>query len=40
VVGDLPEILHPLEDITVIAPEPVLLECDLDVGEPAAEVEW
>lgn len=39
-VGDKAEILHALEDVIVISPAPVLLECDIDVGEPESEIEW
>lgn len=38
--GDAPEILHPLEDVTVNAPETILLECDVDFGKPESKVEW
>lgn len=40
VIGDQAEILHPLEDVTVISPEKIVLECDIDVGTPPADIEW
>ena len=39
-VGDPPVLLMPLEDLTVVAPNDAILECDIDVGEPEAEIKW
>jgi len=38
--GVPPMILEPLSDVTVIAPNDAVLECDLDLGEPEAEIKW
>lgn len=39
-VGEAPEVLHPLEDATIVAPAEAVMECDLAPGEPEAEVRW
>ena len=39
-VGDAPEVLHPLEDLVIVSPASVVLECDLQFGEPLSEIEW
>ena len=39
-VGEPPMLLEPLQDTTVIAPGDAILECDIDVGEPEAEIKW
>lgn len=33
-------LLEPLQDTTVVAPGDAILECDIDVGEPEAEIKW
>ncbi|KAK3083483.1 hypothetical protein FSP39_023775 [Pinctada imbricata] len=40
VVGVAPKLLEKLDDQTVIAPKDAILECDLDLGEPEAEIKW
>ncbi|GFO38541.1 titin, partial [Plakobranchus ocellatus] len=40
VEGVPPVLLEPLQDIAVIAPKDAILECDIDVGEPEAEIKW
>ena len=32
--------LEGLQDVTVVAPNDAILECDIDVGEPEAEIKW
>ena len=39
-VGVPPQILEPLSDTVVKAPKDAILECDIDVGEPEAEIKW
>ena len=39
-VGVPPQILEPLSDSVVTAPKDAILECDIDVGEPEAEIKW
>lgn len=39
-VGVPPKILEPLNDVTVVAPNDAILECDLDLGEPESEIKW
>ena len=38
--GKAPHVLEPLMDMTVRAPEPAILECRIDPGEPPAEMHW
>lgn len=38
--GDKPHIMEPLVDLTVKAPEPGILECMVEPGEPPAEIHW
>ncbi|GFS00827.1 titin [Elysia marginata] len=40
VTGEPPVLLEPLQDIAVVAPNDAILECDIDVGEPEAEIKW
>ncbi|KAH9498303.1 hypothetical protein Btru_006488 [Bulinus truncatus] len=40
IVGVAPILLEPLQDIAVVAPNDAILECDIDVGEPEAEIRW
>lgn len=39
-VGEPPLLLEPLLDITIVSPKDAILECDMDVGEPEAEIKW
>lgn len=39
-VGNPPEILEPLLDMLVVAPEEAHLECDIAPGDPPAEIHW
>ena len=39
-VGRPPEILEPLLDMEIIAPEEAHLECDIDIGDPPARLVW
>lgn len=39
-VGVAPVLLEPLQDIAVVAPNDAILECDIDMGEPEAEIKW
>ena len=38
--GRPPEILEPLLDMEIIAPEEAHLECDIDLGDPPAKLIW
>jgi hypothetical protein len=40
IVGDAPMLLEPIKDVTVVVPNDAILECDIDVGEPEAEIKW
>ena len=40
VVGSQPVLGSPLKDVTVTAPETATFECDLDLGQPEATVQW
>ncbi|KAK7507540.1 hypothetical protein BaRGS_00001475, partial [Batillaria attramentaria] len=40
IVGEPPMLREPLKDLTVVAPGDAILECDIDVGEPEAEIKW
>lgn len=37
-VGDPPEILQPLKDLTVVAPKSATFQCRIDPGDPEAKV--
>lgn len=39
-VGEAPKLLEPLQDTTIVAPKDAILECDLNLGEPEAEITW
>lgn len=39
-VGDAPELLEGLEQLKVISPEVIEFICDVDLGSPAAEIQW
>ena len=39
-VGRPPEILEPLLDMEIIAPEEAHLECDIDIGDPPSKIIW
>ena len=39
-MGTAPKLLEGIEDLTVVAPKDAILECDLDLGEPEAEIKW
>jgi hypothetical protein len=38
--GRAPKVLENLTDTTIVSPEEVTLKCDLELGEPVAEVKW
>ncbi|KAJ8319891.1 hypothetical protein KUTeg_001478 [Tegillarca granosa] len=40
IVGEAPKLLEELLDTTVVAPKDAILECDLERGEPEAEITW
>ena len=40
VVGTAPEVLEPLNDLTVVSPEKASLACSINMGDPAATVQW
>lgn len=39
-VGDAPELVEPLSDLTVIGPKEAVLECSIKSGKPQAEIKW
>ena len=39
-VGSPPEIIEPLLDMLVVAPEEAHLECDIFPGDPPAKLQW
>ena len=39
-VGNMPEILLPLSDVTATAGKPLRIECDVSEGQPPAKFKW
>ena len=39
-VGNAPKIVKGLVDLTKISPEEAIMDCTIDIGEPAAEIKW
>ena len=39
-VGEPPELLSPLTDQTVVAPNEALMSCDIRHGDPPADIKW
>jgi len=39
-VGNAPKIRSPLADVSATAGRPLLLECDISLGRPKAEIRW
>ena len=39
-VGNMPEILLPLSDVTATAGKPLRIECDVTQGHPPAKFKW
>ncbi|CAH1802732.1 unnamed protein product [Owenia fusiformis] len=40
IVGDPPKLKAKMNDVSVIAPKSITLECPMDLGKPKAEVQW
>ena len=39
-VGDPPEVVRPLKDVTAVAPKSAVLECSINLGDPEAKVKF
>ena len=39
-VGDPPKLVENLSDLSAISPEPVSLECKINLGDPVANIKW
>ncbi len=39
-VGNMPEMLLPLSDVTATAGKPLRIECDVTEGHPPAKFRW
>ena len=39
-VGSPPELLAELEDVTIISPEDLTLECNINGGDPLSKISW